>query len=179
MASFHHGDAMAMCVTGATGYIGSWLVQSLLKKGYLVHATARDLDKARQVLSNLGGNGKLKIFKADLDEEGSFDEAVKGCIGVFHVAASMEFNCDANQNIESSILAPALRGTTNLLQSCSKVGSVKRVIFTSSISTITAKDENGEWIHKIDESCLNPANLVWKKRPSGWVNSLATNLFSL
>lgn len=62
------------------------------------------LDKARQVLSNLGGNGKLKIFKADLDEEGSFDEAVKGCIGVFHVAASMEFNCDANQNIGNSLI---------------------------------------------------------------------------
>lgn len=31
------------CVTGATGYIGSWLVKSLLSKGYTVHATARDL----------------------------------------------------------------------------------------------------------------------------------------
>lgn len=30
------------CVTGATGYIGSWLVNTLLQRGYMVHATARD-----------------------------------------------------------------------------------------------------------------------------------------
>jgi len=31
------------CVTGASGYIGSWLVKSLLQRGYTVHATLRDL----------------------------------------------------------------------------------------------------------------------------------------
>lgn len=30
------------CVTGATGYIGSWLVEALLQRGYTVHATVRD-----------------------------------------------------------------------------------------------------------------------------------------
>lgn len=30
------------CVTGATGYIGSWLVRTLLQRGYIVHATLRD-----------------------------------------------------------------------------------------------------------------------------------------
>lgn len=36
------------------------------------------------------GGDRLKLFKADLYEDGSFDEAVQGCYGVFHVAASME-----------------------------------------------------------------------------------------
>lgn len=30
------------CVTGATGYIGSWLVEALLQRGFTVHATVRD-----------------------------------------------------------------------------------------------------------------------------------------
>ncbi|XP_028188305.1 dihydroflavonol 4-reductase-like isoform X2 [Glycine soja] len=30
------------CVTGATGYLGSWLVEALLERGYTVHATVRD-----------------------------------------------------------------------------------------------------------------------------------------
>ena len=34
--------ATTYCVTGATGYIGSWLVETLLERGYTVHATVRD-----------------------------------------------------------------------------------------------------------------------------------------
>jgi len=46
---------------------------------------------------------RLRIFKADLNEERSFDEAVKGCDGVFHVAASMEFNVVQKENIGNVI----------------------------------------------------------------------------
>lgn len=35
---------------------------------------------------------KLSLWKADLAEEGSFDEAIKGCTGVFHVATPMDFD---------------------------------------------------------------------------------------
>jgi hypothetical protein len=35
------------CVTGATGYIGSWLVKTLLERGYKVHATVRDPGQLR------------------------------------------------------------------------------------------------------------------------------------
>lgn len=38
----------AYCVTGATGYIGSWLVKALLQRGYIVHATVRDTGKIFQ-----------------------------------------------------------------------------------------------------------------------------------
>ncbi|GMH14405.1 hypothetical protein Nepgr_016246 [Nepenthes gracilis] len=87
------------CVTGATGYIGSWLVKALLRRGLLVHATVRDLEKASYLLPKWNGGDRLKLFKADLHEEGSFDEAVKGCDGVFHVAASMEFSVPDQENI--------------------------------------------------------------------------------
>lgn len=33
----------------------------------------------------------LTLWKADLDVERSFDEAIKGCAGVFHVATPMDF----------------------------------------------------------------------------------------
>ena len=31
-----------VCVTGASGFIGSWLVMRLLERGYTVRATVRD-----------------------------------------------------------------------------------------------------------------------------------------
>lgn len=41
----------------------------------------------------------LKKAMIDLQVEGSFDKAVKGCDGVFHVAASMEFDINVKDNI--------------------------------------------------------------------------------
>ena len=37
------GSRETVCVTGAGGYIASWLVKLLLARGYTVHGTVRDL----------------------------------------------------------------------------------------------------------------------------------------
>ncbi|KAL5548229.1 hypothetical protein UlMin_003460 [Ulmus minor] len=165
------------CVTGASGYIGSWLVKTLLERGGKVHATVRDPAKCLHLSSLWTGSDRLRLFKADLNEEGSFDEAVKGCDGVFHVAASMEFGVVVEENIESyvqsNIINPAIQGTLNLLRSCAKSESVKRVVFTSSISTITAREINGEWKPVVDESCQTPIDHVWSTKASGWVYALS------
>jgi cinnamoyl-CoA reductase len=34
--------ASAVCVTGAGGFIGSWLVKELLRRGYAVRAAVRN-----------------------------------------------------------------------------------------------------------------------------------------
>lgn len=51
-----------------------------------------------------GANDRLRLFKADLREEGSFDEAVRGCSGLFHVAAPMEFGVQATENVGKYML---------------------------------------------------------------------------
>ncbi|MQM15282.1 hypothetical protein Taro_048222 [Colocasia esculenta] len=180
--------AETVCVTGSTGYIGSWLVRSLLRRGYAVHAAARDLGKASKLVTSWVGSGEvagarrrhLKLFKADMDEEGSHDEAVKGCVGVFHVAASMEFNVPpgptdlGKSHVRSNMLDPAIRGTINILRSCQKARTVRRVVFTSSISTITARDISGDyWKPVVDESSLVSVDTIWKKKPDGWVYVLS------
>lgn len=35
-------DKGRLCVTGAGGFVGSWVVRLLLSKGYAVHGTVRD-----------------------------------------------------------------------------------------------------------------------------------------
>ncbi|XP_044491870.1 putative anthocyanidin reductase [Mangifera indica] len=169
--------AKTYCVTGATGYIGSWLVESLLEKGCIVHATVRDPAKIPHFLSLWTGCDRLRLFEADLQVEGSFNDAVKGCDGVFHVAASMEFDIPEKHNIEtyvqSNIIDPAIRGKLNLLKACLNYESVKRVVLTSSISTITAKDSEGTWRSVVDESCQTPIDQVWSTKASGWVYVLS------
>ena len=36
------GEKGRVCVTGAGGFIGSWVVKLLLSKGYMVHGTVRE-----------------------------------------------------------------------------------------------------------------------------------------
>ncbi|PNY06171.1 bifunctional dihydroflavonol 4-reductase/flavanone 4-reductase, partial [Trifolium pratense] len=134
-------------------------------------------EKSLHLLSLWKGGDQLRIFRADLQEEGSFDDAVKGCVGVFHVAASMQFNVSDKENteafVQAKIIDPAIKGTINLLKSCLKSNSVKKIVFTSSISTITAKDNNGKWKPIVDESCQTQTEILWNTQPNGWVYALS------
>ncbi|XP_057766518.1 putative anthocyanidin reductase isoform X2 [Salvia miltiorrhiza] len=170
-------EGKTYCVTGSTGYIGSWLVKSLLQRGCTVHATFRNPEKVSHFLKVWRNRDRLSLFRGDLHEDGSFDEAVRGCDGVFHVSASMEFEVSAPQNLEShvktQITDPAVEGTLNILKACLKATTVKRFVFTSSISTLTAKDSSGRWVPVVDESCQTPVDQVVKTKASGWVYALS------
>ncbi|XP_039174086.1 phenylacetaldehyde reductase-like [Eucalyptus grandis] len=125
-----------VCVTGGAGYIASWLINLLLHRGYTVKATIRDTNGSRktQHLLALGGaKERLHLFKADLLEEGSFDSILDGCGAVFHTASPVVFSA---LDPQAEIVDPAVRGTLNVLKSCAKVPSIKRVVVTSSMAAV-------------------------------------------
>ncbi|XP_057990873.1 phenylacetaldehyde reductase isoform X1 [Hevea brasiliensis] len=130
------GEGKVVCVTGGSGYIASWLLKFLLQRGYTVKATVRDPDdpkKTAHLRALDGAKERLHLFKANLLEEGAFDAVVDGCDGVFHTASPVIFSTNEPQ---AEILEPAINGTLNILKSCAKVPSVKRVVLTSSIVTV-------------------------------------------
>lgn len=166
-------EGKTYCVTGATGYIGSWLVNSLLQRGCTVHATIRNPERASHFLNLWGGNDRMRLFTADLNEDGSFDDAVRGCDGVFHVAASLELltaapDSDLETNVKTQVTDNAVKGTLNVLKACLK-SNVNKVVFTSSISTLKAKDKLGRWLPIVDELCLKSADDVFNIKEIGWV----------
>nr|XP_027094763.1 cinnamoyl-CoA reductase 1-like [Coffea arabica]XP_027094764.1 cinnamoyl-CoA reductase 1-like [Coffea arabica] len=125
-----------VCVTGASGYIASWLVKFLLQRGYTVKASVRDLNdpkKVEHLLALDGAKERLQLFKANLLEEGSFDAAIDGCDGVFHMASPFYHTVTDPQ---AELIDPALKGTLSVLGSCAKSPSVKRVVLTSSIAAV-------------------------------------------
>lgn len=125
-------------VTGASGYIASWIVLQLLDKGITVHGTVRSLgniDKIKHLKSlEEDYRGKLKLFEADLLEERSFDKAMQGCELVIHTASP--FLIGKIRNPKQQLIEPAVEGTRNVLESANRINSVKRVVLTSSVVAI-------------------------------------------
>lgn len=124
-------------VTGANGYVASWIVAALLHRGVQVHAAVRDpADRARTAhLQRVAdaSPGTLSLFQADLLTPGSYTEAMRGCRVVFHTASPFVRHVGDPQR---DLVDPALEGTRNVLRSVADVASVTRVVVTSSIAAV-------------------------------------------
>ncbi|KAL7174180.1 hypothetical protein ACSBR2_033438 [Camellia fascicularis] len=130
------GQGKTVCVTGGSGFIASWLVKLLLQRGYTVRASVRDPSdpkKTEHLLALDGAKERLHLFKGNLLEEGSFDSMVNGCDGVFHTASPCFVTTSDPQK---ELIDPALNGTLNVLGSCTKSPTVKRVVLTSSMAAV-------------------------------------------
>ncbi|KAL8159409.1 hypothetical protein V2J09_000946 [Rumex salicifolius] len=126
------GEGKTVCMTGGSGYMASWLIKLLLQRGYTVRATVRNLNdekKTEHLLALDGAKERLHLFEADLLKESSFDSAIDGCDGVFHTASPCRFHCKDPQD---ELIDPAVKGTINVLNSCAKSSTVKRVVLTCS-----------------------------------------------
>jgi len=125
-------------VTGATGYLASWIVRYLLEDGRTVRGMVRDPDRATGVehLHALAAEhpGRLTLHRADLLDAGSYAEAMEGCELVIHTASP--FLLGRVRDPEKQLVRPALEGTRNVLGTVDATPSVRRVVLTSSVVAI-------------------------------------------
>nr|AGS10091.1 cinnamoyl CoA reductase [Paspalum dilatatum] len=154
------GNGQTVCVTGAAGYIASWLVKLLLEKGYTVKGTVRNPDdpKNAHLKALEGAAERLILCKADLLDYDAICRAVQGCHGVFHTASPV--TDDPEQMVE-----PAVRGTEYVISAAAEAGTVRRVVFTSSIGAVTMDPNRGPDV-VVDESCWS--DLEFCKKTRNW-----------
>lgn len=130
-------NTQTVLVTGGAGFIAVHCIIQLLNKGYRVRATLRNLDRETQVRNMLleGGvdaGNRISFIQADLSSDTNWDEAVKDCTYVLHVASptpKLQFKH------EDEMITPAREGVLRVLRAARDAG-VKRVVLTSAIGAI-------------------------------------------
>lgn len=154
-------EGQKVCITGITGYLGSWICNKLLEEGkYEVRGTVRDPenDKKMKPLTESMGDAfdDVEVVQVDLLDADSIDRAIEGCTHVIHTASPYP---NKNPKNEKDVIEPAENGTKYVLEACKK-HKVKRLVFTSSIFAIldydTFKEESTEADFANADTCIDP-----------------------
>ena len=130
-------------VTGASGFVGSWLCKEMLNRKSRVIGIVNDKDKI-QALTNLGIDKKILLEEADIRNEERINEVfgkhkAESC---FHLAAKAVSNSDNSQY--SDFFEVNVKGTCNVLKACDKAGT-KDVLVASTIH-LYGKNISGKMI---------------------------------
>lgn len=123
--------AKTVLVTGGTGFIAGWVIVELLKKGYLVRTTVRDLSREAGVRaavnSQVGETAGLSFAAADLLRDDGWDAATQGCDYVLHIASPLGRDAPRDRD---ALVEPARGGALRVLKAAVAAG-VERVVMTS------------------------------------------------
>jgi dihydroflavonol-4-reductase len=113
-----------ICVTGATGFLGSELVRLLRERGEEVRALGRD-ERALGTLAALGA----EPLRISMDDAEGLRKAADGCGLVYHVAGLVAHESRDRERL----MATNAEGTRRLLEA---VDPAARVVHVASVATL-------------------------------------------
>ena len=130
-------------VTGGTGYIATYCIKLLLERGFSVRTTVRNRKSPKVAVIEEGCGvpgqaGKVEIVEVDLAFESGWDAACAGCKHVIHMASPVgEFLGKMSKKQVANLIDAAVAGTKHLMNGVIANGECKRVVYTSSVATIS------------------------------------------
>ncbi len=151
-------------VSGGSGYIALHCISKLISKGFYVKTSLRSMDRQSEVISSLSKvidcTNKLEFCELDLMKDEGWNEAIKGCDYVLHIASPLMLGFPKNPD---EIIKPAVNGLKRAIQSAVK-NKVKRFVMTSSFAAIGSgsktktKFNDDDWTN-LNNPDLNPYNI--------------------
>lgn len=152
------GAESQILVTGANGFIGSWVVRTLLARGFKrIRCLTRGTSAAKleRIRAEFGASG-MEIVHGNLLSPDACAKVTRGVAVVYHLAAGVE------KTFPGCFLNSAVT-TRNLLDASVTAGSVKRFVNISSLAVYSnAKIRRGG---VIDETCQIDTHLVERYDP--------------
>lgn len=136
-------------ITGGAGFIGSNIVEELLKRGEQVRVLDNFSTGKRENLFPFRENPNLEVFEGDLRSFHIVRDAVRGVDFVLHQGALPSVPRSVKDPITTNDVN--INGTLNVLEASKEVG-VKRVVFASSSSVYG----NSEVMPKVETMPIAP-----------------------
>ncbi len=132
-------------ISGGAGYIALHCIAGLIKKGFTVKTSLRDMKRQSEVLNSISKvvdcNDRIEFCELDLLKDEGWDDAVNGCDYVLHVASPVLFGMPKDPD---SLIKPALEGIQRCLKAAIK-NQVKRFVMTSSFAAIGSGSNKTEF----------------------------------
>ena len=120
-------------LTGISGYIANHCAVELLKNGYSVRGSLRNISKSEKIVNaikkEVDPKDNLEFCELNLLNDKCWDDAAKGCDFVMHIASPF-INIEPKD--ENEYIRPAVDGTMRALKAAKSAG-IKRVVLTSSM----------------------------------------------
>lgn len=120
----------SVLVTGGAGFIGSFLVEELVNKGYNVRVLDVLSRGTLEYIQPLIDNGKIEYIDGDIRYQDAVNKAMKGVDYVFHEAAT---NINRSESYPEESFDINFKGSYNVFKSALD-HHVKKVMFASSAS---------------------------------------------
>jgi len=138
-------------VTGATGQIGSFLIERLIKENVEVFAVGRNKKELREILPIVESQ-KIKFLECDITNEKNIKKNSKFLNGIdffVHLSSGYRFDLVNSMTSDHHTIEQDLKGTIKILK---ELKNLEGILFASSVS-IYGKPE----YLPIDENCsVNP-----------------------
>lgn len=125
---------MKILVTGATGFVGSYLVPKLIQNGYQVSVLVRNVEKAKKLFDS-----KCEIIQGNIENIDSIKNCCNQVDIVFHLAAKMGHDSPSAEALKK-FRKTNVEGLKNLIE-ISKKAHIKKFILISSTAALGLQNE--------------------------------------
>jgi nucleoside-diphosphate-sugar epimerase len=138
-----------VCVTGAAGFIGRWVVDELLARGYTVHGVDDLSGGSRENIAAFEDDPDFSFRRGDVRDEGvveaCFEEGVDECL---HLAAEIDVHEsleDPGSHFETNVV-----GTQNVLEACRETEAELTLVGTCMVYDLASGESGIDETHPVE-----------------------------